>query len=409
MDDATRLEITNWLMARGLAGAGETDIVAGVCDRLVAAGVPLHRVALAHRTLHPATAGHEVEWWRDGAAAQKIPWAHGDYDEAQLTGRPFWEMYRRGDSRLRIALTDEGAPLPYALLTRLKAAGATDYFALEADFGAVEREGPFAGFYTSWTADRPDGFADADIAAIEAVLPPMALAIKATATHRIAKTIATAYLGRDAGARVLDGRIQRGDVDRVEAALIYADMIGFTAIADAHDGPDVVAMLTDYFDPVVAAVEAHGGEVLKFMGDGILAMVPLGEAPHRACAGAIAAVDDALAASACVSARRRKTGLPASGFRVALHVGEMMYGNIGGQDRLDFTAIGPAVNETARMLARAGALDRAVVVSAAFAALADVAAERFVPLGPHWLRGVGRPVDLYALTAGAEEVRAAAC
>ena len=291
-------------------------------------------------------------------------------------------------------------PLPFPILEDLRARGGTDYLAMTVRFGDDERPEPVRGILTSWTSDDADGFSEDHVAALESQLPGLSLAVKNASTLGIATNLIETYIGRDAGRRVLSGEIQRGSVEAIEAVLFYGDLEGFTRIADSHPHDQVLAMLNSYFEAVVDAVHARGGEVLKFMGDGLLAIFKL-EEQADVCRHALDAAEAALAATAKVQRTRAADGWPAPGLRLALHLGEVMYGNIGARDRLDFTVVGAAVNEASRIESMCRSLDQRLIVSSAFAAAAGPCRDRLVSLGRYALRGVRMPQELFTLDVAA--------
>jgi adenylate cyclase len=251
---------------------------------------------------------------------------------------------------------------------------------------------------SSWTSDRPGGFDDDDVAAIEILLPVLALAIKAETTAGIAHSVVETYLGRDAGHRVLSGEIGRGSVETIRAVLWLCDLQGFTKIADSTPRDELIPMLNDYFEAMVDTVHEHGGQVLKFMGDGLLAILNLDDGEDdQVCAGALDAAEEALARVDEVNQRRADEGLPVTEFSLALHLGEVLYGNVGSRDRLDFTVVGPAVNEVSRIEAMCRSLDQNLIISSTFAHAAMGCSERLISLGRYALRGVRRPQELYTL------------
>jgi adenylate cyclase len=223
-----------------------------------------------------------------------------------------------------------------------------------------------------------------------AAAPLAALAARATL-----KAVLEAYLGRRSAARVLAAPMRRDPGETIQAALLYADLRGFTALSEASPPAVVIAALDAWFDRIALAVQAFGGEVLKFIGDGILAIFPVvGESPRPACEAALRAVEAARAGMAHLDDERRAQGLPPLPFGAALHLGEMLWGNIGAADRLDFTAIGPSVNLVSRLEGLCKPLGKTVLVSGAFAAETDAP---LVTLGTHELRGIGTPCSVFTL------------
>jgi adenylate cyclase len=278
--------------------------------------------------------------------------------------------------------------------------GGTDYLAFRQPVGPDAVFGDGEEVFTSWVTDRPDGFHEAEIALLERLQPQLVLAVAAVANVSIGRVLLETYLGRDAARRVLAGNIVRGRTDTIRAVIWYSDLQGFTRLSDTLPRAEILALLNEYVEPVVEAVVGEGGEVLKFMGDGILAIFG-GRPPPEACAGALRAWARADAATAAVSGRRLGRGAAVTKPYIALHEGEVLYGNFGGPTRLDFTVLGPAVNEAARIAALCRSLDQTLVISDAFAANCGAACSRLVGLGCFALRGVGRPQMLWTLDTGA--------
>jgi adenylate cyclase len=251
-------------------------------------------------------------------------------------------------------------------------------------------------FYSAWMTDRPDGFPDDDVAALKRLTPFLGLAIKSASLARIAETLVETYLGRDAGHRVLKGRIARGVADRIKTVLWFSDLRNYTRITDSAPPEEIIPLLNDYADAIVSAIHENSGDVLKLIGDGVLAIFPAEDRAH-ACAGALDAAGAAREAVAALNARRLEQGLPATDMYLGLHLGEVFYGNIGSKERLDFTVVGPAVNEVSRIASMCRSVDQPILMSAAF--VDSVAEERraFASVGRYALRGVGKPQELYTL------------
>jgi adenylate cyclase len=272
----------------------------------------------------------------------------------------------------------------------------TDYLAMIRRFTADGVIGEMDCFYASWLTDQPEGFSDADVAALERLTPFVGLAIRADSLGRIAETLVETYLGRDAGRRVLSGRIARGVADRIHAVLWFSDLRNYTRIADGAEPEQIIPLLNDYADAIVSAIQEHSGDVLKLIGDGVLAIFPA-EDRAAATAGALAAAREARAAVARLNASRNSEGLPVTDMYLGLHLGDVFYGNIGSQERLDFTVVGPAVNEVARIAAMCRSVDQPILVSSAFVDAYGEDSGAFVSVGRFALRGVGRPQALYTL------------
>ena len=300
-------------------------------------------------------------------------------------------LLETGGSALRRRLA-RGDPADFAIFEELRAQGQTDYLALVHRFAADGVIGEMDCVCSSWSTDAPSGFADGQVEALTGrLVPALALAVKCASLARIAGTLVETYLGRDAGRRVLSGRIARGVADRIGAVLWFSDLRGFTRITDTAPPEQVIPLLNDYAEAVISAVHEAGGDVLKLIGDGALAIFKADD-PARACRSALAAEALMRERVAALNARRAAAGLPVTDVYLGLHVGEVFYGNIGSPDRLDFTVVGPAVNEASRIAAMCRSAERDVLLSSAFAAAAreeDRAA--FVSVGRYALRGVAGP------------------
>jgi adenylate cyclase len=290
----------------------------------------------------------------------------------------------------------------FPVLRDFAAAGATDYVGRLYSFGAAGDCSHGTGIAYSFTTDRAGGFSDDDVRLLDAVLPVLSLAMKAHAGHVIASGLLQAYLGEDAGRRVHAGAVERGSVERMRAVLWYADIRGFTATADAVPGPAVIELLDDVFETLTATLRPRGGQVLKFLGDGMLATFACDEADQAmTCRRALDAASEAMVALDALNDARASAGRPVAAVDLALHLGEVLYGNVGAADRIDFTIIGPAVNEVARIEALCETLGRKVLVSSALAAASEDCRARLEPLGRHPLRGVREPREIFALALDA--------
>ena len=376
--------IVDWLVDGARTANAAQDVLAGVCERLVACGLPLHRVAIFGRTLHPDFMGQRL-LWRLGEVTVT------DADYAMLES----ETYRRSPVRLvfttarpiRLRIEAPDCPDDYPIVAELRAEGVSDYLIQPLPFTSGEVDA------ISWTTTRPGGFTDADLAALEAVRLPLARIDEIYALRRTATNLLDTYVGRHAGWRILQGRIRRGDIERIEAVIMLADLRDFTTASNRLPGDQVIGLLNSYFDCLVPPIARHGGEILKFIGDGLLAIFAVAGDPAAACEAALTAADEARAGIASRNAERRGAGEPVLRQRMALHLGDVLYGNIGSAGRLDFTAIGPAVNLTARLEALARDLRRDLVVSAQFARRSRAALH---PLGTFRLRGFRGPQQVFA-------------
>jgi len=415
MHEAQFSDIAAWLTQAGLTGEPETAILAGFCERCVAAGVPLGRSHVLIDTLHPVHEGRIVRWGYGASEAPLLDYGRtspvtalggtrGDAAEqaaqAQAAERwqrsPFYRMLQTGEALLRRRLT-AASEHEFNMIPDFRAAGMTDYVAIINRFSAEGALGDMDCVYSSWTTPAPQGFSDDHIAALERLVPFLALAIKSVSLSRVAANLVQTYLGRDAGQRVLSGRIMRGVADRIEAAIWFSDLRGFTRITDTAP-EEVIPLLDDYADVVVSAIHDHGGDVLKLIGDGTLAIFSSG-GRENACRDALSAAIAAQRGIKALNEERAQERLPVTDLYLGLHFGEVFYGNVGSRERLDFTVIGPAVNETSRIAAMCRSVEQPVLVSDAFAKAGDNSS-RLISVGRYALRGVGRPQELFTLDVG---------
>jgi adenylate cyclase len=392
------LDLARWINAQTLAGTPEGEILGGTCERLVAHGMPLRRAQLGADTLHPLVGGKVSRWWR-GRGLEISAYERQDTPASapMWLRSPYHHLLETGASLYRFRYPPAGGVYPFPILEELAPLGITDYIACVHPLGDDAKIGELDCVFSSWAADAPQGFSDDHVALLDALVPFLAAALTTASMRQITRTLVETYLGRDAGERVLRGAIERGVAERIRAVIWFSDLKGFTSMVDAIDPALVVPLLNDYADPQVSAIHARGGTVLKFIGDGLLAIFPVGDDVAEACGQALAAAEEAFAHIAEISARRADNALPITDAYLALHVGEVFYGNIGGADRLDFTVIGPAVNEAARISAMCRPLGQDIVVSQAFAEAARVDEGRLSPLGRHTLRGVARAQTLFSV------------
>jgi adenylate cyclase len=403
------VELHVWAVREGLRGADAAALFDGLCQRLVIAGVPLWRAWAGMKTLHPQWGGYGYTWWRHLNAIQPSQFERGDEYEQEILRGPIGHLIRQAEAsagggdpwrNLRRRLAGPEAEIDLPLLDQLADAGATDYFAEIVRFGTTDDPSRGTGIGYSFATDRSRGFDDDDLVLLKAVLPVVSLAMMAHAGHTIASGLLEAYLGGDAGRRVHAGAIERGSVDAIRAVLWYADIRTFTVIADTTPGPLVIELLDEVFETLTASLRLRGGQVLKFLGDGMLAIFPFDDATQeQTCRRALDAAAEAMRAVDQLNVARRAAGKPTATVDLALHLGEVLYGNVGAVDRLDFTVIGPAVNEVARIEALCEPLGREVLVSAELAAASGESC-RLEPLGRHELRGLREARAIFGLDLG---------
>jgi adenylate cyclase len=396
-----------WAVREGLRGGAAYELFDGYCQRLVIDGVPLWRAHVSMETLHPQWRGYGFTWRRDLNAIQPEQYARGEVGTDWLRS-PMYDLVRRAEAgeqnpSMRRYLEAGPEQRDFPALEDFFAEGATDYLAQLFIFGERGDPAQGSGIVYSFAADRPGGFHDEDVTLLQATLPGLSLAMKAYAGYVIASALLQTYLGENTGKRVHAGAIERGSVESIHAVLWYADIRGFTPTSDAYPGPVIIDLLDSVFETMAAALRSRGGEVLKFLGDGMLATLPFAETDRAAaCRRALDAAVEALHELDALNVKRKAAGLPAATVDLALHVGEVLYGNVGAADRLDFTVVGPAVNEVARIEAWCEPLDRALLISAEFAAAVEDTENRLVSLGRYNLRGIREAKEIFALTAPEE-------
>ena len=388
--------LVQWLWHEGWAIASLPPLSRGLGRAMVAAGIPVMRLRLTLRTMHPQLAGFSHSWLRDGDTVEEFwPPLFALHEDTFLKSPS--ALLLQGAGAVRHRLDIPGATLDFPILEELRAQGATDYVALPMVFadGRIN--------VMTLATDRPGGFTTAELRTVAEMLPVLARLMEMHALRRTAKTVLETYLGHLTGERVLDGLIHRGEGEDIHAVIWLCDLRGSTPLADKLSHRAFLELLNDYFECMAGAVLAHRGEVLKFIGDAMLAIFPISAVTDhpercpehvRACRDAIAAAGDAMHRMANLNRQRAERRKPPLRFGIALHLGDVMYGNLGAPGRLDFTVIGPAVNEAARLETMCKRLVQPLVISAE---VARVLPQPLVSLGVHALRGVRRRHELFTL------------
>ncbi|HEY6984228.1 adenylate/guanylate cyclase domain-containing protein [Reyranella sp.] len=399
--------LSAWLVESGLRNLPFEELIDGFGRRLNEAGIAAARLFVGMNTLHPLVRARSVIWDRATGPATRFEFQHAEVDAPIIAQSPFVAMLRQGMAERRLDLTLPASEGEAPLFAELREAGMTDWFGRIFPFGEFEFQiqgptiteaGGRLGLVCSVSTDRPGGFSPSDMTAIATVLPLFALAVKAITLRTVGQGLLAAYLGTDPAARVFSGTVQRGEVQGVEAVLFYADLRDFTGFADRLPPHELINLLDDCFDCMVRPLTRRGGEVLKFMGDGLLAIFST-ERRRRdeSCGLALTAAGEALDLMDLMAEERRKSDQATPGLDIALHVGKVLYGNVGTDARLDFTVIGPAVNEAARIELLCKELGQSLLVSQAFAAAAGRSRDHLVSLGSHRLRGVREETELFTL------------
>lgn len=397
MDDATVEQIGQATVRRGLAGAAEHELLSGFCEDCAVGGLPVASAVAVIDTLHPVWEGRVFRWRNDGVEEESII-EYGNSSTGEMRERwlktSFYYLHSTGEEEVRRCI-GEGDARDFEMLEELHGQGHTDYLAMLNRFAPHEAIGEMDCIFTHWTTRQPGGFSPAEQAALRRLVPQLALALKAASMTQIAKTVLGIYLGKDAGRQVLSGRITRGVSERIETVLWFSDLAGFTTISDNSPPEEVIPLLNDYAEVVIAALHDTGGDVLKLIGDGTLAIFQH-ENRLEACRAALRAAHAVEQGLIPLNARRQAEGRPITKLRLGLHVGEVFYGNIGSDDRLDFTVVGPAVNEVSRIVSMGRSVDQDLLVSQEFVeTLPPDERAQFVSVGRFALRGVRQPKHLF--------------
>ena len=380
-------DVLHWLTNDARDERFIDNIFAELCIRLQRAGIPVKRATLHVLIHHPQWLGARI-MWADGMREATID--RVDYD---VTGRP--EYIGSPANEIRDGATEvrekfEGDPSlgrKHAVYDDMRAKGLTDYVAWPLYHTLGKRH------IVTFATDRPGGFDDAHIADLLKLLPVLALVSEIRIKNRLARTLLETYVGSHAGELILAGATRRGSGTTVRAAIMICDLRDFTRISDNWPRDDVIDLLNSYFDAMSEPIARHGGEILKFIGDGLLAIFPLSQ--PSACANLLHAVAEARQAMAALNEKNSETGRAPLNYGIGVHVGDVMYGNIGSRSRLDFTVIGPAVNMASRLEALTKQLGRTVLLSRPFV---DLVGNEFdlERVGEYPVRGFNEPIELFA-------------
>ena len=379
--------VARWFVTEAYRITDTAELVAAAGEQLVLSGIPLYRLAYFQLTLHPEYAGRGY-FWRRGHGVETGVRLHGDNQDAEYRDNPLPVVFEQQKTvRVRLDRVEPEAPL----LRQLKDEGATDYVALPLLFttGRVDA--------LSVVSDGPDGFSMSDLDRMFLLQFAFTRLVEIHSLRDKATYLLDAYVGRAAGQRILAGEVKRGEGQTIEAVIWYCDLRGFTRFSDTLPRDAIITLLNDYFDTMGGLVTNAGGEILKFMGDGMLAIFPVASPDMRAetASRAARAAASAMDAMLVLNRVRAAEGEPAVRFGLALHIGEVMFGNIGASQRLDFTVIGPAVNHAARLEKLCSPLDRSVLLSPALAELLPDG--EIEPLGQHAMKDIDVPQRIYGL------------
>ncbi len=390
-------EIADWLMSQGLSEASVPVLFEQCCLRLRAAGLPIWRALLTYPTLHPLYASMWLTWRRDkGVGITESLTGYTSVDEDFLES-PFHHMTKTKIPFLRRRLVGDEAILDFPVLQNFHDQGATDYLSFLVPFGDnAYRKTMINGIMTSWSTDRESGFSHDDIRSLHRIQNRLGVVSRVMIERQIAINALAAYLGPDAGQKVLDGKIKRGDGENIHAAIWYSDLRESTRLADELSSEDFLKLLNIYFECTAGAVLENGGEVLRFIGDAVLAIFPIRDEAEAtaACEAAVAAARDAESNVKRFNQKEKLLLNNPIAFGLGLHKGFIMYGNIGVPSRLEFSVIGPAANEVARIENLTKAFNRSILASHEFVEQLPIEWE---PLGAQDFEGVSRSIEVYGL------------
>ncbi|SDF74806.1 adenylate/guanylate cyclase domain-containing protein [Thalassobaculum litoreum] len=380
-----------WILKDSAIYASRRFLARDLGRLMVARGYPLMRMTYFITTLHPQATGTSIIWYRDVDAPRQMRVMRGMQQTPAYKQSPMPLIFEGAQGiRRRLDMTGEQNDFP--ILNDLREEGATDYVAMPLVFSDGNIN------FTTWTADRPGGFSTEELREIWEFMPALSLRMEVLERRDLTRQLLTTYLGRNTGERILAGEIVRGVAEGIRAAVWYTDIRDFTTLSDQLSRDEIIDLLDDYFERAVQAVEERGGEVLKFLGDGMLAIFPAdpsrgqAEGDMDACRLALTAARDTVTLMRTLNDMRRRQGKSVIDFGIALHLGEVGYGNIGGAERLDFTVIGPAVNLANRIEGLTRTLGVRVLASREFS---DAAGEPLTALGGHPVKGLTRPIDVF--------------
>jgi len=384
----TQYPVGAWLAEHGGQRLDLGQLIGGLCDRLLAERVPLWRVVVGVNSIHPEVAARSVVWERGKQGVVRRDFSYSMRDADTYVQSPV-RLIHEGAGAIRRRLEGPDAQLDFPVLKELAGKGATDYVIMPILYttGRIN--------FISWTSDRPGGFSKANLTLLYDLLPLISLRVEIAAGLDNIATMLNVYLGREPAKRVMAGTVRRGEVETIRAAVWVSDLRNFTSLSDRLPAPEVVRLLDTYFELAARPIEDGKGEILKFIGDGILAIFPVDGDERVACRTALDAATALLDALDAENARRREEDRPDIRCGVGLHLGDVQYGNIGARERLDFTVIGRAVNEASRVEALCKVLGRRMLATGAFARA--VGLNSLVSCGVHALRGVREPQEIFGL------------
>ena len=396
MTDGTLVTgINEWLVDQALSEPDIVGMFESLCNRIHAIGIPLGRARLTWPTLHPLFQAETILWKR-GQPTEFEQFVHQETELDAWLRSPMKYMFDNNVAVLRRNLDGPSKLLDFPVLEDVVEQGMTDYLSIRTDLSVRNETATKGqlGIITAWSADRPGGFTNEELEALQKIQRRFAVACKTAIQSRIARNISETYLGREAGGRVLAGSIRRGDGTQTQAVVWYNDMRNSTALADTMPGQDYIELLNEYFDATATPIIEAGGEVLDFVGDGVLAIFPYNDSEQQKVAieAATTALRNVLKARDKLNDERREKNLFPINFGIGLNTGKVMFGNIGISQRLAFSVIGPTVNEVSRIesLTKATGMDALVTRD-----IVTLQPENWVSIGKQRLSGVSEEIELF--------------
>jgi len=385
--------LVDWIVDKGICSNSIEDVLLGTSRQLVALGYPLLRTSILMPAIDPTQRGFSVSWSSIDGVSTEIQ-VHGSAGQELFERSPIFHLLSNNLLFARWNLLAGEATNAYPLLSELREQGATEYALKLISFPG---ETVLGGMGFSMAAVSPLEFSDKQIDDLDTFLPVLGLACYRIAATRVSTEMLAVYTGLRTSGKILSGQTARGEGTAIYAAILLADLKNFTALSEAYEANRIVGWLNEHFEAIGGAVEANGGEILKFMGDSVLTIFPADvDMPETACRKAFAAAKMARVANDELNMRRSTAGDPEILVDIVLHVGEIFYGNVGSSRRLDFTAIGKAVNEAARIERLCDEVGRSLLVSESFA---DHFETEFEKVGTFTLRGVAAAADVFGLSA----------
>lgn len=380
--------VASWLVEHDGKSIELGEFLKQLCLRLVDQDVAVYRVTIGIRSMHPEVFAKAVLWNRGEDGIVQIDRSYETRHSDMYANSPV-KLIHDGAGAIRRRLEGDDVVLDFPILQELVEIGCTDYVIMPIHMSNGRTN------FISWTTDQPGGFTTPQLTLLYDLLPLISLRVELEVAYEATRTLLNTYLGHEPARRVLAGSVRRKQVEDIRAAVFVSDMRGFTRLADRHPPDVVISALDDYFETLARPIETRFGEVLKFIGDGMLAIFDAETDPRDACCKALAAAMEGLDRLTALNARRVAAGQPEIRVGIGLHLGDVQYGNVGARDRLDFTVIGPAVNEASRVETLCKVMRRPLLASAAFAE-AQCGTD-LVSLGFHALRGVAEPQEIFGL------------